>query len=205
MYTDPLKNVRGILYEQISSLQRTVDIAMKPSREALCSIKRSGVYNQLQLSKSMNNDMNRTLMNLKLETANNALLFNKNLFSNKVLNDFIESTTISKDEVLKMSNALRDLNFNITIPSFSESINSSHPIDEPQNNGNSKEFTKILNNHVITPSNKLANLSSKAIFVETSADFVLRLIHHDPVNTSVYIWVLFFSYLGFCLTSKKDD
>ncbi|MFT2203304.1 hypothetical protein [Staphylococcus chromogenes] len=153
----------------------------------------------------MNNDLNRTLMSLKLETANNALLFNKNLFSNKVLNDFIESTTISKDEVLKMSNALRDLNINITTPSFSESINSANQINEPQNNGNPKEFKKILNNHVITPSNELANFSSKTIFVETIADFVLRLMHQDPVNTSVYIWVLFFSYLGVCLTSKQEN
>ncbi|WP_186434585.1 hypothetical protein [Staphylococcus agnetis] len=205
MYIDPLKNVRGLLDEQISSLQSAVDIAMKPTRETLCSIKQTGIYNQLQLFESMNNDLNRTFMNLKLETVNNALLFNKNLFSNKVLNDFIESTTISKNEVLKMSNALRDLNINITIPRFSESINSANQINEPQNNGNHKEFKKILNNHVITPSNELANLSSKTIFVETIADFVLRLMHQDPVNTSVYIWVLFFSYLGVCLTSKQEN
>ncbi|MFT2203305.1 hypothetical protein [Staphylococcus chromogenes] len=49
MYIDPLKNVRAVLNEQMSSLQNAVDIAMKPSREALCSIRQTGVYNQIQL------------------------------------------------------------------------------------------------------------------------------------------------------------
>lgn len=133
-------------------------------------------------------------------------MFKSNLFSEKVLNNFIKSTSFPKKDVLEMSYALRNLNVNVTTSStFTESIDSTHPINKPKKNRNTDEFQRIVHDHVVTPSNELINASSKTIFVETIADFVLRLMHQDPVNTTIYIWVLFFSYFGYCLTNKKDE
>lgn len=133
-------------------------------------------------------------------------MFKGNLFSEKVLNNFIKSTSFPKKDVLEMSYALRNLNVNVTTSStFTESIDSTNPIDKPKENRNTDEFQRIVHDNVVTPSNELVNASSKTIFVETIADFVLRLMHQDPVNTNIYIWVLFFSYFGYCLTHEKDD
>lgn len=144
-----------------------------------------------------------TFMN---QVNKNNPMFKSNLFSEKVLNNFIKSTSFPKKDVLEMSYALRNLNVNVTTSStFTESIDSTHPIDKPKKNRNTDEFQRIVHDHVVTPSNELINDSSKTIFVETIADFVLRLMHQDPVNTTIYIWVLFFSYFGYCLTNKKDE
>lgn len=207
MYIDPLKNVRGVLNERISSLQSAVDIAMKPTRETLCSIKQTGIYNQLQLFESMNNDWNRTFMNLKLETVNNALLFNKNLFSNKVLNDFIESTTISKNEVLKMSNALRNFSVDVVSTSaFTEPVNSSHPVNiEQDESDNNRSNWMFYVNHIYTSSSNFITVINGGISGGAALDFLSRLAYGQPINGPFYIWVLFFTYFFHLLTNKPEE
>lgn len=131
--------------------------------------------------------------------------FQRNLFSKKALDSFIEISNFSKKDILEMSYAIRNLNVNPTIEStFTESIDSSHPVNSPKEEGDADKFQRVVKSHIVAPSNKLVNVSSKTIFVETISEFVLKNMHGVPINTNVYIWVLFFSYLGFCLTYKYE-
>lgn len=132
--------------------------------------------------------------------------FKANLFSEKLLEQFREITNFPKKDIWEMNYALRYSNINFASSStFTEPVDSSHPIDNPKENRYSDELKRIMNNHIFTPSKELVNASSKTIFVETIADFVLRLAHQDPVNTSIYIWVLFFSYFGYLISKDSDD
>ncbi|MGX0001691.1 hypothetical protein [Staphylococcus cohnii] len=189
-YKKQIEYINNIPKSHINNLISTANYAKKLSESNSLIIEnvinsRQGVFNSISIANSVN--------------------FKRNLFSEEALNSFIQASSFPKDEILKMNYALRNFNVNIaTTSTFTESIDSSHPIDEPKNNGYTDEFKRIMDNHVVTPSKELINVSSKTIFVETIADFVLRLAHQDPVNTSVYIWVLFFSYFGY-LTSKDND
>ncbi|MGW7932601.1 hypothetical protein ACWEWU_13200 [Staphylococcus xylosus] len=129
-----------------------------------------------------------------------------NLFSEKALNNFIELSSFSEDEILKMNNAFRNFNVNCTSGStLTKTINSPHPIEKPKRNEYYSELKGIMDKHIVTPSKELINNSTKIVFADTIADFVLRLVRQEPVDTSIYVWVLFFSYLGYLISRDNND
>lgn len=131
--------------------------------------------------------------------------FEKNLFSEKLLDEFIKASSFRKDEILKMNYALRNFNVNVTSSSvFTETVNSSHPINHPHKDRNTDEFKRMLDNRIVTPSKELVHDSSKAVFVESISDFVLKIAFHEPVQTHIYFWVIFFTYVSFLVSYDRS-
>lgn len=114
--------------------------------KAANTMNNSYVMNALEIQSTVNNVMNSIRINQsKLsnwasymhQVTKNHPMFKSNLFSNEVLNSFIKSTSIPKNDILKMSYALRNLNVDVANSStFIKSINPAHPVEQKQHQSN---------------------------------------------------------------------
>lgn len=132
--------------------------------------------------------------------------FKTNLFSEKLLEQFNEITNFPKKDILEMNYALRYSNINFAPSStFTETVDSSHPIDSEQQERNDDRSKRMFNvNHVLTSSITFAKTTSVGISGSAIWDFLVKLAYNEPINTPFYIWVLFLSYFCFLLTNDPS-
>ncbi|WP_426828895.1 hypothetical protein [Staphylococcus warneri] len=114
-----------------------------------------------------------------LDSAN----FQRNLFSEKVLNDFIKSTNFQKDEVKKVSNRLRQsLIDTVDVSSFSETVDSSHPVDGVNSDNYNSVFKDSLNHNVVSPSAKFVKSVSVGSATGVTTPVLIRTIFDQYVD-----------------------
>lgn len=135
--------------------------------------------------------------------------FKTNLFSEKMLEHFNEISNFPKKDILEMNYAFRYSNINFAPSStFTETVDSSHPIDREQQERNDDRSKRMFNvNHVLTSSITFAKTTSVGISGSAIWDFLVKLAYNEPINTPFYIWVLFLSYFCFLLINDpgKND
>lgn len=183
--------------------------------KAANTMNNSYVMNALEIQSTVNNVMNSIINQSKLsnwasymhQVTKNHPMFKSNLFSNEVLNSFIKSTSIPKNDILKMSYALRNLNVDVANSStFIKSINPAHPVEQKQHESNNYSGKKIVDiMHINHSSLGFINASSVGVSGNAIWDFLLKFINNEPINTPFYISVLFIAYFCYLLTSFSNS
>ncbi|WP_257643688.1 hypothetical protein [Staphylococcus haemolyticus] len=171
MYIDPLKSVRPIIDKNFYELRNAAMRATTPSREIRQvmnqTMKFDYIYKdvgKIAIQLKSNNFDTSNLFKISSPSINVAKNFRNNLFSEKILNDFISSTDFQKNEVLKISNRLRQSFINtVDVSSFSETVDSPHPIDEIYRDYYNDIFKEALNHKFIYPSAKFVKKSFSSI------------------------------------------
>ncbi|PMC20518.1 hypothetical protein CJ235_02265 [Staphylococcus pettenkoferi] len=215
MYNDPLKNVRPIIDKNIYELRNVAMTATKPSREIRQVINQTMIFDYIYKDiekipiqlKSINFDTSN-LLKISAPSINIAKNFRNNLFSEEILNDFISSTNFQKNEVLKISNRLRQSFINtVDVSSFSETIDSPHPIDEIYRDYYNNIFKEALNHKFIYPSAKFVKNVSVASASSVIGPVLLRTILDQYVNYFVFSSVIAILFTCFLIANcfAEDD
>ncbi|UXV31716.1 hypothetical protein [Mammaliicoccus sciuri] len=178
MYYDYSKNLRTILNAQSRQMSLISSIPQKNLETLIKSANISSqilsTYNKSLLNYGYTNVINNTniqdVLKLNIPSFFKNNNFQKNLFSDVALNKFVYSTRIPKNEILKMNYAFRNFNINITTtPTFTESINSSDPVNVKDQDKACNVSGRMFNmKHVQTSSKKYLNLKMARVNVDTA-------------------------------------
>lgn len=215
MYIDPLKSVRPIIDKNFYELRNAAMRATTPSREIRQvmnqTMKFDYIYKdvgKIAIQLKSNNFDTSNLFKISSTSINVAKNFRNNLFSEKILNDFISSTDFQKNEVLKMSNRLRQSFINtVDVSSFSETVDSPHPIDEIYRDYYNDIFKEALNHKFIYPSAKFVKKVSVASASGVTGPVLLRTILDQYVNYFVFSSVIAILFTCFLIANcfVEDD
>lgn len=215
MYNDPLKNVRPIINKNFYELRNAAMTVTKPSREIRQVINQTMKFDyiykdvgKIAIQLKSNNFDTSNLFKISTPSINVAKNFRNNLFSEKLLNDFISSTNFQKNEVLKISNRLRQSFINtVDVSSFIETVDSPHPIDEIYHNHYNNIFKEALNHKFIYPSAKFVKNVSVASASSVTGPVLLRTILDQYVNYFVFASVIAILFTCFLIANcfVEDD
>lgn len=215
MYIDPLKSVRPIIDKNFFELRNAAMRATTPSREIRQvmnqTMKFDYIYKdvgKIAIQLKSNNFDTSNLFKISSTSINVAKNFRNNLFSEKILNDFISSTDFQKNEVLKISNRLRQSFINtVDVSSFSETVDSPHPIDEIYRDYYNDIFKEALNHKFIYPSAKFVKKVSVASASGVTGPVLLRTILDQYVNYFVFSSVIAILFTCFLIANcfVEDD
>lgn len=215
MYIDPLKSVRPIIDKNFYELRNAAMRATTPSREIRQvmnqTMKFDYIYKdvgKIAIQLKSNNFDTSNLFKISSPSINVAKNFRNNLFSEKILNDFISSTDFQKNGVLKISNRLRQSFINtVDVSSFSETIDSPHPIDEIYRDYYNNIFKEALNHKFIYPSAKFVKNVSVASASSVTGPVLLRTILDQYVNYFVFSSVIAILFTCFLIANcfAEDD
>lgn len=215
MYNDPLKNVRPIINKNFYELRNAAMTATKPSREIRQVINQTMKFDyiykdvgKIAIQLKSNNFDTSNLFKISAPSINVAKNFRNNLFSEKLLNDFISSTNFQKNEVLKISNRLRQSFINtVDVSSFIETVDSPHPIDEIYRDHYNNIFKEALNHKFIYPSAKFVKNVSVASASSVTGPVLLRTILDQYVNYFVFASVIAILFTCFLIANcfVEDD
>ncbi|MBW5905566.1 hypothetical protein [Staphylococcus haemolyticus] len=215
MYIDPLKSVRPIIDKNFYELRNAAMRATTPSREIRQvmnqTMKFDYIYKdvgKIAIQLKSNNFDTSNLFKISSTSINVAKNFRNNLFSEKILNDFISSTDFQKNEVLKISNRLRQSFINtVDVSSFSETVDSPHPIDEIYRDYYNDIFKEALNHKFIYPSAKFVKNVSVASASSVTGPVLLRTTLDQYVNYFVFSSVIAILFTCFLIANcfAEDD
>lgn len=215
MYIDPLKSVRPIIDKNFYELRNATMTATTPSREIRQvmnqTMKFDYIYKdigKIAIQLKSNNFDTSNLLKISAPSINIARNFRNNLFSEKLLNDFISSTNFQKNEVLKISYRLRQSFINtVDVSSFSETIDSPHPIDEVYRDYYNNIFKEALNHKFIYPSAKFVKKVSVESATSVTGSVLLRTILDQYVNYFVFSSVIAILFTCFLIANcfVEDD
>lgn len=215
MYIDPLKSVRPLIDENFYELRNAAMTATTPSREIRQvmnqTMKFDYIYKdigKIAIQLKSNNFDTSNLLKISAPSINIARNFRNNLFSEKLLNDFISSTNFQKNEVLKISYRLRHSFINtVDVSSFSETIDSPHPIDDVYRDYYNNIFKEALNHKLIYPSAKFVKKVSVASASSVTGPVLLRTILDQYVNYFVFSSVIAILFTCFLIANcfVEDD
>lgn len=132
--------------------------------KATNTMNNSYVMNALEIQSTVNNVMNSIRINQsKLSdwasymhrVTKNHPMFKTNLFSEKILDEFISSNNFPEDEVRKVSTHLRNSFVDtVDVPVLGKTVDSAHPIDDVNTKKYNSVFNESLNHIFISPSAK---------------------------------------------------
>ena len=215
MYIDPLKSVRPIIDKNFYELRNAAMTATTPSRGIRQvmnqTMKFDYIYKdigKIAIQLKSNNFDTSNLLKISAPSINIARNFRNNLFSEKLLNDFISSTNFQKNEVLKISYRLRQSFINtVDVSSFSETIDSPHPIDEVYRDYYNNIFKEALNHKFIYPSAKFVKKVSVESATSVTGSVLLRTILDQYVNYFVFSSVIAILFTCFLIANcfVEDD
>lgn len=215
MYNDPLKNVRPIIDKNFYELRNAAMTATKPSREIRQVINQTMKFDyiykdvgKIAIQLKSNNFDTSNLFKISAPSINVAKNFRNNLFSEKLLNDFISYTNFQKNEVLKISNRLRQSFINtVDISSFIETVDSPHPIDEIYRDHYNNIFKEALNHKFIYPSAKFVKNVSVVSASSVTGPVLLRTTLDQYVNYFVFSSVIAILFTCFLIANcfVEDD
>ncbi|MHA2914285.1 hypothetical protein [Staphylococcus epidermidis] len=133
----------------------------------------------------------------------NSERFNTALYSEKILNEFMKKTTMPVEVVLELNNALKKVDY---YKKSSTTTLDNRSIGKPvtTTDKNIDDFKELFNNRIFTPSVTLINDTAKTVFTQSITTFILKIAQHEPVDTSTFIWIAFFSYISFLISHPKN-
>ncbi|HDE7673641.1 TPA: hypothetical protein PIK15_002551 [Staphylococcus aureus] len=132
-------------------------------------------------------------------------MFKSNLFSEKILDDFISSNSFPEDEVRKVSTHLRKSFVDaVDVPILGKTVNSAHPIDDVNTKESDKIFYKSINQYVLTPSSSFVHDVSLTVAKSVAVNMFVRTANDDYVNYFFSTAVIAVCYVASCLANAFD-
>ncbi|MDF4069674.1 hypothetical protein P3W82_10335 [Staphylococcus aureus] len=123
-------------------------------------------------------------------------MFKTNLFSEKILDEFISSNSFPEDEVRKVSTHLRNsLVDTVDVPVLGKTVDSAHPIDDVNTEKYNSVFNESLNHIFISPSAKFIKKVSVGSAIGVTSPVMVRTILDQYVN-----YFMFFNVIATLLT-----
>ncbi|HEB2138637.1 hypothetical protein [Staphylococcus aureus] len=123
-------------------------------------------------------------------------MFKTNLFSEKILDEFISSNSFPEDEVRKVSTHLRNSFVDtIDVPVLGKTVDSAHPIDDVNTEKYNSVFNESLNHIFISPSAKFIKKVSVGSAIGVTSPVMVRTILDQYVN-----YFMFFNVIATLLT-----
>lgn len=173
--------------------------------KAANTMNNSYVMNALEIQSTVNNVMNSIRINQsKLsdwasymhQVTKNHPMFKSNLFSEKILDEFISSNSFPENEVRKVSTHLRKSFVDtVDVPILGKTVNSAHPIDDVNTKESDKIFYKSINHIFISPSAKFIKKVSVGSAIGVTSPVMVRTILDQYVN-----YFMFFNVIATLLT-----
>ncbi|ARJ30560.1 hypothetical protein [Staphylococcus lugdunensis] len=110
-------------------------------------------------------------------------MFKSNLFSEKILDEFISSNSFPEDEVRKVSTHLRNSFVDtVDVPVLGKTVDSAHPIDDVDTEKYNSVFNESLNHIFISPSAKFVKKLSVGSAIGVIPPIMVRTILDQYVN-----------------------
>ncbi|HHQ1539659.1 TPA: hypothetical protein ACSO4W_000697 [Staphylococcus aureus] len=123
-------------------------------------------------------------------------MFKTNLFSEKILDEFISSNSFPEDEVRKVSTHLRNSFVDtVDVPVLGKTVDSAHPIDDVNTEKYNSVFNESLNHIFISPSAKFIKKVSVGSAIGVTSPVMVRTILDQYVN-----YFMFFNVIAILLT-----
>ncbi|HGZ7080815.1 TPA: hypothetical protein ACOFZF_002676 [Staphylococcus aureus] len=123
-------------------------------------------------------------------------MFKTNLFSEKILDEFISSNNFPEDEVRKVSTHLRNSFVDtVDVPVLGKTVDSAHPIDDVNTKKYNSVFNESLNHIFISPSAKFIKKVSVGSAIGVTSPVMVRTILDQYVN-----YFMFFNVIATLLT-----
>ncbi|MEZ2068668.1 hypothetical protein QUC34_17060 [Staphylococcus aureus] len=123
-------------------------------------------------------------------------MFKSNLFSEKILDEFISSNSFPDDEVRKVSTHLRNSFVDtVDVPVLGKTVDSAHPIDDVNTEKYNSVFNESLNHIFISPSAKFIKKVSVGSAIGVTSPVMVRTILDQYVN-----YFMFFNVIATLLT-----
>ncbi|HDA9296790.1 TPA: hypothetical protein O5366_002636 [Staphylococcus aureus] len=123
-------------------------------------------------------------------------MFKTNLFSEKILDEFISSNSFPEDEVRKVSTHLRNSFVDtVDVPVLGKTVDSAHPIDDVNTKKYNSVFNESLNHIFISPSAKFIKKVSAGSAIGVTSPVMVRTILDQYVN-----YFMFFNVIATLLT-----
>ena len=117
------------------------------------------------------------------QVTKNHPMFKSNLFSEKILDEFISSNSFPEDEVRKVSTHLRKSFVDtVDVPVLGKTVDSAHPIDDVDTEKYNSVFNESLNHIFISPSAKFVKKVSVGSAIGVIPPIMVRTILDQYVN-----------------------
>lgn len=133
-------------------------------------------------------------------------MFKSNLFSEKILDDFISSNSFPEDEVRKVSTHLRKSFVDaVDVPILGKTVNSAHPIDDVNTEKYNSVFNESLNHIFISPSAKFIKKVSVGSAIGVTSPVMVRTILDQYVNYFMLFNVIATLLTLYVIANYLDD
>ncbi|UFA53814.1 hypothetical protein [Staphylococcus aureus] len=183
--------------DNINLTQRQLDLIRK--NQAILSklpietyAKVVNTMNDLRINQSKLSDW-ASYMN---RVTKNHPMFKSNLFSEKILDEFISSNSFPEDEVRKVSTHLRKSFVDtVDVPILGKTVDSAHPINDVNTEKYNSVFNESLNHIFISPSAKFIKKVSVGSAIGVTSPVMVRTILDQYVN-----YFMFFNVIATLLT-----
>lgn len=183
--------------DNINLTQRQLDLIKK--NQAILSklpietyVKVVNTMNDLRINQSKLSDWASYMHRV----TKNHPMFKTNLFSEKILDEFISSNSFPEDEIRKVSTHLRNSFVDtVDVPVLGKTVDSAHPIDDVNTEKYNSVFNESLNHIFISPSAKFIKKVSVGSAIGVTSPVMVRTILDQYVN-----YFMFFNVIATLLT-----
>ncbi|HHW9814174.1 TPA: hypothetical protein ACU3KH_002581 [Staphylococcus aureus] len=133
-------------------------------------------------------------------------MFKTNLFSEKILDEFISSNSFPEDEVRKVSTHLRNSFVDtVDVPVLGKTVDSAHPIDDVNTEKYNSVFNESLNHIFISPSAKFIKKGSVGSAIGVTPPVMVRTILDQYVNCFMFFNVIATLLTLYVIANYLDD
>ncbi|HDX7794834.1 hypothetical protein M8789_04970 [Staphylococcus aureus] len=133
-------------------------------------------------------------------------MFKTNLFSEKILDEFISSNSFPEDEVRKVSTHLRNSFVDtVDVPVLGKTVDSAHPIDDVNTEKYNSVFNESLNHIFISPSAKFIKKVSVGSAIGVTSPVMVRTILDQYVNYFMLFNVIATLLTLYVIANYLDD
>ncbi|HHA9938640.1 TPA: hypothetical protein ACU27J_002561 [Staphylococcus aureus] len=133
-------------------------------------------------------------------------MFKTNLFSEKILDEFISSNSFPEDEVRKVSTHLRNSFVDtVDVPVLGKTVDSAHPIDDVNTKKYNSVFNESLNHIFISPSAKFIKKVSVGSAIGVTSPVMVRTILDQYVNYFMLFNVIATLLTLYVIANYLDD
>ncbi|HCW7370370.1 TPA: hypothetical protein OYC97_002526 [Staphylococcus aureus] len=133
-------------------------------------------------------------------------MFKINLFSEKILDEFISSNSFPEDEIRKVSTHLRNSFVDtVDVPVLGKTVDSAHPIDDVNTEKYNSVFNESLNHIFISPSAKFIKKVSVGSAIGVTSPVMVRTILDQYVNYFMLFNVIATLLTLYVIANYLDD
>lgn len=167
----------NLTQRQLDLIKKNQDILSKLPIETYAKV--VNTMNDLRINQSKLSDWAFYMHRV----TKNHPMFKTNLFSEKILDEFISSNSFPEDEVRKVSTHLRKSFVDtVDVPVLGKTVDSAHPIDDVDTEKYNSVFNESLNHIFISPSAKFVKKLSVGSAIGVIPPIMVRTILDQYVN-----------------------